>query len=125
MSGGRFNYQNDTACHDVFSWSVCPDYGMGDDDYETYRKLARKINPLEDKMLSELVYDVFCLLHSADWYLSGDTGEETYLKDVAFFKKKWLKAKNLTERELDNILAETRAELMKSLIFEPKGETDA
>ena len=58
-------------------------------------------------------YDVLCLIYSADWYRSGDTGEETYRKDVEFFKNKWLKAeyKNLVKEEIDKNIEETRNEL--------------
>lgn len=41
-------------------------------------------------VISELVFDVFCLLHSYDWYASSDTCEETYRNDVKRFKGKWL-----------------------------------
>lgn len=41
----------------------------------------------EDREISELVWDVFDLIHSYDWYASGDTCKETYLKGKAEFKK--------------------------------------
>ena len=88
MSGGHFNYSNDTLCHEIFGWGVSANYG---ERGFAQSKLARKFNPLEDLVISELVFDVFCLLHSFDWYSSGDTCEETYREDVARFKKKWLK----------------------------------
>lgn len=88
MSGGHFNYVNDSACREVFGWDLECDYG------ETgfgRSKAARRIDPLEDVVISELVFDVFCLLHSYDWYASSDTSEETYRDDVKRFKEKWLK----------------------------------
>lgn len=88
MSGGRFNYCNDTLCRDIFGWTVSPDYG---DDGFRQSNLARRLDPLDDIIMSELVFDVFCILHSYDWYRSGDTGEDTYRDDVRRFKDKWLK----------------------------------
>lgn len=102
MSGGHFNYINDTACHEIFRWSVSADYG----EHEADSKKARRLDPLEDAIISELVFDVFCLLHSYDWYASCDTGEETYRADVRRFKDKWLKpmrgkrAKEIVDDEL-------------------------
>lgn len=88
MSGGHFSYQNDNLCYEMFGWGLSPNYG--DRGFEQ-SKLARKRNPLEDLVISELVFDVFCLLHSYDWYASGDTCKETYQADVKRFKDKWLK----------------------------------
>lgn len=121
MSGGRFDYDNDRAGRSVFGWSVEIDYGLGEGkEYAESVKAARRMNPLEDKQLSELAYDMFCLLHSADWYLSGDNGEATYRKDMAYFKNKWLKPneKELAKAEIEKALSEVREELMKSLCAE-------
>lgn len=88
MSGGHFDYRNDNLCHDIYGWGISPDYG--DRGFEQ-SKIARRADPLDDIVMSELVFDVFCVLHSYDWYQSGDTCEETYRKDVQRFKDKWLK----------------------------------
>lgn len=89
MSGGHFNYSNDALCSEIYGWRISADYG---EHGFKQSKLARRLNPLEDLVISELVFDVFCLLHSFDWYKSGDTCEETYRKDVKRFKEKWLKS---------------------------------
>ena len=117
MSGGHWDYQTDRACNEVFGWRTDAVYGIGSEKHSAGVKWARKINPLEDKQLSELVYDVFCLLHSYDWYTSGDTCEETYLKDVEYFKNKWLKEtpEMLVKREINQTLAEAKEELYKAL----------
>lgn len=114
MSGGCWGYQNDNLSHEIFGWGLYPDYG--EDGFEQ-SAIARKKNPLEDRVLSEMLWDMLCVLHSYDWYTSGDTCEETYRADVARFKKKWLKAsaEELTKREIDEALEETRQELYKSL----------
>lgn len=88
MSGGHFDYKNDYLCHDIFGWEVYADYG---DHGFKQSKFARRIDPLDDIIMSELVFDVFCLLHSYDWWKSGDTCEDTYRADVQRFKNKWLK----------------------------------
>ena len=103
---------------------VC--YGLGDDSRSKYNnytssvKLARKLDPMEDKQLSELVFDVLCLVYSADWYKSGDTGEDTYLADVKYFKQKWLKQKpdNIVKSEIDKAIEEVKDELYKSFGLE-------
>lgn len=88
MSGGHFNYQNDNLCHEIYGWSISPNYGKRGFEQSN---LARHLDPLDDLVLSELVFDVFCVLHSYDWWQSGDTGEDTYRADVQRFKDKWLK----------------------------------
>lgn len=109
MSGGRFNYSNDSACSDIFGWDINCNYG--ERGFSQSNK-ARRLDPLEDKVMSELVFDVFCVLHSYDWYASGDTGEETYRADVKRFKEKWLKpmrgerAKEIVDDELNAIREE-------------------
>ena len=109
MSGGHFNYSNDTLCREIFDWGVSPDYG---EHGFKQSNLAGRINPLKDRIISEIVFDVFCLLHSYDWCESGDTCEETYRKDVKRFKEKWLKpmsedrAKEIIEDEISNLREE-------------------
>lgn len=111
MSGGHFDYQNDNLCHDIFGWGVSPDYG---DDGFNQSKIARRLNPLEDLVLSELVFDVFCILHSFDWYKSGDTREETYREDVKRFKDKWLK---LLSRKRIKEIADDELEAVRERLY--------
>lgn len=117
MSGGLFDYKNDYLTHEIFDWQASADYGLGMGKYNLNVAGARKINPMQDKQLSELVYDVFCLLHSLDWYRSGDTCEDTYRADVDFFKKKWLlrSCKKIAQREIDAAIDEMKQEIEKSL----------
>lgn len=86
MSGGFWNYKNDEVATELFGWRLRPTYGKEGWDMAN---AARHSNPLEDREISELVYDVFCLLHSFDWYKSGDTSYETYETDLIHFKEKW------------------------------------
>lgn len=88
MSGGRFNYMDRTICTEIFDEYA--DYDLeGLKDLKDARKRVRRKNVFEDVEISELIFDVFCLIHSYDWYASGDTGEDTYRKDVEYFKRKW------------------------------------
>lgn len=106
MSGGHFNYINDSTCREIFGWNIDCDYG---ERGFSQSEAARRINPLEDLVMSELVFDVFCVLHSYDWYASSDTCEETYRADVQRFKDKWLKpmrgkrAKEIVDDELEEV----------------------
>ena len=118
MSGGKWNYNQCNLGYDMFpGCDVC--YGLGDDEKSKYRnytesvKLARKLNPMEDRQLSELVFDVLCLIYSADWYKSGDTGEDDYREDVKYFKGKWLKEKpiDLVKDEIEKSVIELKDEL--------------
>lgn len=121
MSGGRWNYNQCNLGYDMFpGCDVC--YGLGDDEKSKYRnytesvKLARKLNPMEDRQLSELVFDVLCLIYSADWYKSGDTCEDIYREDVKFFKEKWLNVKpdDSVKSEIDKSIQELKEELYVS-----------
>lgn len=106
MSGGHFDYSNDRACRDIYGWGLDCNYG---ERGFSQSKLARKFDPLEDVVMSELVWDVFCVLHSCDWYLSNDNDEEQYRADVKRFKEKWLKpmrgkrAKEIVDDELESV----------------------
>ena len=92
MSGGHFEYLNDEACDIIFSNARC-DYRIGDEYYKNNAEKARALDPLEDKEISELVFDVFCLLHSLDYYICGDRCKDDYQKDKNIFKQKWMNQK--------------------------------
>ena len=115
MSGGHWDYANDHVATNVFGWCIQPNYG---ERGFSQSAMARKINPLEDKQLSELCWDMFCLLHSYDWYASGDISEKTYKADVKYFKKKWLKAteSELVKAEVDKSISDLKQELYDMFI---------
>ena len=83
MIGGMF-YGSDTTLKNIlFRWSDEP------------------INVFEDEVISELVWDVFDLIQSLDYYKSRDTSKDAYLEDKAAFKKKWLcKSKGSVARKI-------------------------
>lgn len=122
MSGGYFNYLNDDAARTIFGYGPAITYGL--ENLQGESKQAANDNPLEDHEISELVYDVFCLLHSYDWYKESDTSYETYQKDVKFFKDKWLRS-DPSER-MDRLTAqaiERIKDAAKKEIEELKNET--
>lgn len=113
MSGGRFNYTQQSLGYELFSF-MSVDYGARG---FSQAKEARKLNPLEDKQLSELCWDLLCVIHSYDWYASADTCEKTYRADVKRFKDKWLKPapEELLRAEIDKAVEELRSELLVTL----------
>ena len=107
MSGGRFDYVDSRCKSEIFGWSDKP------------------TNVFEDKEISALIWDVFDLIHDYDWYASGDTCEETYLKAKAKFKKKWLKHdEKRIKMVIDNAIDEVREELYKTYGVKAEGVTD-
>lgn len=121
MSGGQWNYVNDHLANDMFDW-MSPDYGKS--GFEQAAK-ARRINPMQDRLISELVWDVLCLIHSCDYYLSCDTSEETYKADVKYFKDKWLKngmPKAAVKQIVDGDIAMLQKELYEAFGLEEQME---
>ena len=104
MIGGMFYGTDTTVKNILFQWSDEP------------------INVFEDEVISELVWDVFDLIQSLDYYKSRDTSKEAYLKDKAAFKKKWLgKSKGSVARKIvDGSIEDLRQELYET--FGLKGE---
>jgi hypothetical protein len=92
MSGGSHNYIaneiNEALFGDRFENRV--------DNYytnvcnEKIARIARNLNPMHDRELSELMADVMCLLHGLEWFDSCDIGEEKYKECVNKFKAKWM-----------------------------------
>ena len=64
MSGGCWNYMNDSAASEILGYHIYVGYGLGSDKHEKNYKQVVRDNPLGDPEISALVYDVFCLLHS-------------------------------------------------------------
>ena len=99
MSGGYFNYLDNSLKREMFGWTDKPR------------------NVLEDRELSELTWDLLEVIHEYDWYASGDTGKETYLKAKDEFKKKWLSNRGVNVRRIVNdAVNELKAELYETFI---------
>ena len=106
MSGGRFNYMDSTLKHEIYGWTDAPR------------------NVFEDREISELVWDVLNLIHDFDWYDSGDTCKETYLKAKAEFKKKWLSNRGVRVRHIvDEALKQCKDELYETFGLEGGEQT--
>jgi len=99
MSGGHFNYDDGRLKDTIF-------------DYD-----SKPTNQFEDPEIAELVFDVLTLIHDYDWYVSGDTGRDTWLEAKAVFKKKWLRKSNLEtlEKIIEARIEATRSELKEML----------
>ena len=103
MSGGRFNYTDSTLKGEIFGWCDEPR------------------NVFEDREISELVWDVLDLIHDYDWYVSGDTDKETYLKAKAKFKKKWFSNRGVRVRSIvDEAIKQCKDELYETFGFDDK-----
>lgn len=101
MSGGYWNLRDAQLKDEIFGW------------YQNDTWNGR--NVLEDRELSEMLFDMFNLLHDYDWYISGDTGESDYLKAKKVFKDKWLKNPRVrAQRVIDAAVDEFRQEMYKT-----------
>lgn len=99
MSGGHFDYKDSALKSEMFGWTDAPR------------------NVLEDRELSELTWDLLDVIHEYDWYKSGDTCKETYLKAKDKFKKKWLSNRGINVRRIiDEAVNEMKAELYETFI---------
>lgn len=121
MSGGYFEYLDQKLAREMFGWNI--DICYGEKGFSKVNK-AGAINPLEDREISKLTWDLLCLIYSFDYYISGDTGEETYLEDLKYFKDKWLKPgrKETAKRLIDEECDELKKELYKELGISEKEE---
>lgn len=99
MSGGRFNYMDSSLMDEIFGYSEKP----------------RDV--FEDMEISQLVWDVLELIHDFDWYASGDSGEDDWLKAKARFRKKWFETvrKDRLKKIIDEKVEQTRQELYKTI----------
>ena len=113
MSGGHFDYIQGRVADELYGWDIHVDYG--NDGFKN-SKLAAKRNPFEDMEMSELFYDALCVLHSLDWYLSGDTSKSQYTDDLEYFKEKWLGKtdKERVEHIIDLALENAKEDIRQS-----------
>ena len=100
MSGGHFDYTDSQAKSEIFGWTDKP------------------TNVFEDREISELIFDVFDLIHDYDWYVSGDTCEATWLQAKRAFKAKWLHSQpeERTKATIDSVIDDARQELYKTFL---------
>ena len=108
MSGGAWDYLDARLKEEIFG------YSWGNEKYDGR-------NVLEDRELSEMLYDMFTLLHDYDWYVSADTSEKKYLESKKKFKDKWLKNPRVrVQRVIDSAVEDLKQELYKTYGIEDK-----
>lgn len=80
------------------------------------------VGKMGDRELDDLMQDVAKLVHDREWCLSGDTCDETYMKSVRAFKKKWFEAPRMARLEgyITQACEQARAECLAMLCV--KGE---
>lgn len=108
MSGGRFSYKDSLLMDEIFGYAEKP------------------TNAFEDWEISRLVWDVLELVHDFDWYISGDTGEDDWLKAKMRFKNKWFgrTQKARTKEIIDKVLGDAKEELYKTFGVKPGSSSD-
>lgn len=80
MSGGAFDYRDNTLfdLKDMVAREIgLYEYGCADESYKP--KDSRTLTYM--KLICEDLGKLGNVLHSLDWYLSGDTSEEDFIKD--------------------------------------------
>lgn len=80
MSGGAFDYRDNTLfdLKDMVAREIgLYEYGCADESYKP--KDARTLTYM--KLICEDLGKLGNILHSLDWYLSGDTSEEKFIFD--------------------------------------------
>lgn len=126
MSGGCWNYRNDSLASEVLGYHIYVDYGLDSVKHEKNHRQVIRDNPLGDPEISALVYDVFCLLHSYDWAESGDTSIDAYQRDVAVFKDRWFKKvrKDRIKEMIDISIEKLQEELYQAFGFETEDNSE-
>lgn len=106
MSGGYWDYKNNELRDEIFGYI-----------YERDGEKVNIPNVLEDKILSEMVWDMLNMLGDFDLYRCGDTSENTWLNKKQEFKDKWLNQDKdeLYKSIVDKSLEELREELYVAL----------
>lgn len=102
MSRGLWDYKDQNLQQEIFGWPT------------TTTEQAMKKNPLQDKELSGILFDLFKVMYSYDGYACGDTSESDYRETANAFKDKWLKkeASDRIRYVVDTSLKDLREELL-------------
>ena len=81
-----------------------------------YSDLESHIGDFKDKELDDLVEDLAELFHDREWFLSGDTGDGSWIEARDAFKKKWFTTSGRQER-IEKYLEDLRNEVLDSFGF--------
>lgn len=87
MSGGSLNYLAFSMNDELYNKAHVHYSNVKNPKEATS---ARCDDPFEDRDVSELVFDVACIIHALEWYKSGDICEETYREVLSEFKKNYI-----------------------------------
>lgn len=87
MSGGFWDYKNDSLYYNLFGYFEPNDDGdyNDDNDYE----IGRNGKIFESETLNKILKDMLELLHERDYNLCGDIRDETYIESEKKILKKW------------------------------------
>lgn len=118
MSDGSHNYIADTINEALFEGRIWTRYANVCDAKNA--RIARNLNPIHDRELSELMADVICLLYGLERFDSCDIGEETYKERVKKFKAKWF---TRIEKDRLNSYFEDLESYYKEIVEELKEES--
>ena len=58
---------------------------------EAQERIFKEKSTDEEKLLYELLNDLYFVLHEYNYYQSGDTSYDTFLYEFERFKKRWLR----------------------------------
>lgn len=116
MSSGSLDLAT-TMCGSLFDYGVDRDYKHICNNANA--RIARNLNPMYDRELSELIVDVICLIDALESYKYGDIVGKTYIECANKFKKKWM---HRTEKDRLNSYLDDLKSYYEELAEELKGE---
>lgn len=89
----------------------------GSYDYIYYKLEETCSGEMHDAEMDDMIKDLCEVLHDLEWWMSGDTCEETYRKTLAKFKAKWFKGDRTTRLKgyIDKQIGVVRRELYAML----------
>lgn len=97
MKGGSFDYIDQQLKHELFD------------------RVDKPNNVFEDRELSELVWDVFDLIHAYDCYHCNESKSGSFIKAKTRFKDKWLTSQRIrVKRIIDDAMSQVRDELYQT-----------
>lgn len=93
----------------------------GSYDYICYKLSNECDGRMYDAEMNDLIKDLCEVLHSLEWWQSGDTSESSYREELSRFKAKWFKGdrqerlKGYIDEQIDIVRSQ-----LYSLIDEPQ-----
>ena len=91
MSGGCWNYMNDSTANEILGYHIYVGYGLDSERHEKNYRMVVRENPLGDPEIPQLSYTMYSAFFTHMIGLVQDTDFDVYQKDVAIFKDRWFK----------------------------------